>query len=418
MRRRAIMHLAALLAALCLLCGCAPADLNVPGDQTPAVQEETPYEHMLQDDVPPQEEPEIAEPETPEEPEEPARVSFVAVGDNLIHNTIFRAAKQADGSYDFSSMYAPVQDLIEAADLAYVNQEAPLSGEEPSGYPQFNSPQDVGRDLVAAGFDIVNQANNHSMDRYAKGVLATAAFWKTVPEALMIGMYESQEARMEPKIIEKNGIRIGIVTYTYGTNGIPLPADKPYLVPLIDREAIAQDVAALEGKCDIIMASMHWGAEYRLTPTDEQRALAQYLTSLGVKLIVGMHPHVIEPMEWIEDESGNRALCMYSLGNFISSQQKRDTMLGAMMHVTIEKAADGSVSLTDAFVTPLVTHYEKGGKNYQVIPLADYTEELAAKHAVNAYDKPVSAAYFSELAQEVFGAFLTGANHTEEGAVS
>ena len=334
-------------------------------------------------------------------------LSLIAVGDNLIHNTVFRAAK-TDSGYDFKSMYAPVQSLIQSADIAFVNQEAPLATDiyAASGYPNFNAPQEVGRDLITEGFDIVNQANNHAMDKGYKAVLSTVEFWKSQSGVIMTGMYDSEADRDVPRIIQKNGIKVGILSYTYGTNGIPLPSDKLYLVPLIDKDRMGKDIAALRKKCDIIAVSMHWGVEYNLGVTDEQKDLAMFLTEQGADLIIGHHPHVIEPAEWITAENGNKAFCVYSLGNFISSQQKRVTMLGGMLRVTIKKGADQKISIENPDILPLVTHYEKNGRNYKVYPLYDYNDDLAAIHAVNAFDHPISMNYLKSTAQEVFGSFV------------
>ena len=387
--RARISVLLALIIVLLSLCACAFTEVSPrTGTQSAPPATET--------TVPPAP---IVEPP-------PLSLTFVAVGDNLIHNTVFQAAKVQNG-YDFTPMYAPVRGLIQSADIAFVNQEAPLATDlfAASGYPNFNTPQEAGRDLLKTGFDIINQANNHAMDRGYKAVLSTVAFWKGQDEGVMIGMYENEGDRTAPCIVEKNGIKLGLITYTYGTNGIPIPGDRPYLVPLIDRERIKADIVAVRDRCDVLIASMHWGVEYNLGVTDEQQALALFLTEQGVDLIVGHHPHVIEPAQWIQAENGNNAFCVYSLGNFISSQQRRATMLGGMLRVTIEKASDNTIRLIDPGVLPIVTHYEKTGKNYGIYPLYDYSDELAKKHAVNQYDKSVSMDYLTRTAQEVLGDF-------------
>ncbi len=388
--KKRLQMLTVFLSALLLitLCACSPADKEAgTATEPPSAGEEQP-----------------SKPQPSEQPYEPPTMSLVAVGDNLIHNTVFMAAKTG-GGYDFKAMYAPVRDLIESADFAFVNQEAPLATDiyAASGYPNFNTPQEAGRDLVATGFNVINEANNHAMDKGYKAVLSTVEFWKGQSGVIMTGMYDSEQDRDAPQIFEKNGIKVGILSYTYGTNGIPLPADRPYLVSLIDKARIRRDIGALQGKCDLIIASMHWGAEYNLGVTDEQKELARFLTEEGVGLIIGHHPHVIEPAEWIEAENGNRAFCVYSLGNFISSQQKRVTMLGGMLKLTIAKNEDGSISIENPGILPIVTHYEKNGKNYAVYPLYEYNDELAGRHAVNAYDKPISMDYLTGTAQEVYG---------------
>ncbi|MDP4108978.1 MAG: CapA family protein, partial [Bacillota bacterium] len=288
-------------------------------------------------------EPSATSPDKGTAPEaEPEYITLAAVGDNLIHNTIFKSAKTENG-YDFTPIYEHVRGLIDACDLRFVNQEAPLATDiyTASGYPNFNTPQEAGRDLVKTGFNVINEANNHAMDKGDKAVLSTVEFWKSQNNVIMTGMYDSEEDRNTPRIFEKNGIRVGIISYTFGTNQIPVPKDEPFLISVIDKDKIRRDIEALDGKCDLIVASMHWGVEYNLSVTDEQRELAGYLAGLGVDLIIGHHPHVVEPAEWVEAENGNRAFCVYSLGNFVSSQQKRVTMLGGMLLVKIEKDPDG-----------------------------------------------------------------------------
>jgi poly-gamma-glutamate synthesis protein (capsule biosynthesis protein) len=149
---------------------------------------------------------------------------------------------------------------------------------------------------------------------------------------------------------------------------------------------------------------MHWGQEYNLDVTAEQRELAEFLTQEGADLIIGSHPHVIEPAEWITSKNGNRAFCVYSLGNFLSSQDKRVSMLGGMLKVAIKK--DGNTTIQSAEILPIVTHYEKGWKNYRVYPLYAYTDELAKKHYVNGYDKPISTDYLWDTAKKVYGSYM------------
>lgn len=341
-----------------------------------------------------------------ENKKESTTISLVAVGDNLIHNTIFWAAKTNDG-YDFTSIYSPVRNLIETADIAFVNQETPLASDiyPVSSYPMFNTPQKVGIDLLSVGFDVVNQATNHSMDKGSAGAMSTIQFWKKQRDALMIGMYENEKDRDELKIIERNGIKIGFLSYTYGTNGLAIPKDKPYLVSLIDKELIEKDISNLKGQCDLIAVSMHWGSEYNMGVTDEQRQLAEYLTEQGADLIIGHHPHVIAPAQWIKSKNGNRAFCVYSLGNFLSSQDKRANMLGGMLMAKIKKE-DNKAIIESAEILPIVTHYEKGWKNYKIYSLYDYTDELAKKHYVNGSDKPISVKYLKDTAKEIYTSFL------------
>lgn len=329
---------------------------------------------------------------------------LAAVGDNLMHNTVMKAAKTADG-YEFSPFYELIAGRISGFDIAVVNQEAPLGGPDysPSGYPNFNSPQQVGRDLVEAGFNVINQANNHAMDRGAGAVYDTIDFWNGYKDqgVIMTGAYKDAEDREQLRIMTKNGISFGFLSYTYGTNGIPLPKSNPDLVSLIDEDRIEYDMDRLSGECDVIVAIMHWGEEYTHTPNQTQRDLAKKLTELGADIIIGHHPHVLQPAEWIQADNGNRAFCIYSLGNFISSQNKPATMLGGLLTLEVTKT-DGKTEIVDPMVTPLVTYFSKGWKTFKIYPIAEYTEQLAATHQLG---EKLTPEYFKKLAREVLGEF-------------
>lgn len=206
--------------------------------------------------------------ETPPE----TTITLVACGDNILHNTVYQSAK-TDNGYDFQPIYALIKPYIESADIAFINQEAPLSSDyPPSSYPNFNSPQQIAADLTAIGFDVINLANNHIMDKGAKAVLNSLAYLDTLPVAA-IGAYSSQEERNIPTLITKNDITVGFLGYTYGTNGINVPKDKPYLVSLIDESVMEAEITALKNQCDFLVVSMHWGNEYQLNPSKEQEHL-------------------------------------------------------------------------------------------------------------------------------------------------
>jgi len=342
------------------------------------------------------------EPEPEPEPE-PLHITLVAVGDNLLHMPIVSWCRTADG-YDFTPLYKEVEKLIAASDFAFVNQESPLGGSAfaPSGYPMFNSPQQAGLALAATGFNIVNQANNHGLDKGAKAVKATADFWQEETDTLCLGINRSQEERDTIRIIEKQGYRFAWLAYSYGTNGMPMAQN--YLMNLIDKQAMAKDVQKAQELADTVIVSLHWGNEYQFEPSVEQRELAQYLADLGVALIIGHHPHVIQPLEWLMGKEGHRTLVMFSLGNFISNQDRRDRMLEGMLSLEFIEEKSGLV-IDKCGVIPLVMHYERGYINYCVYPLDAYSDDLAKRHYINQLDKPVSLEFFVELAKKIWGEF-------------
>jgi len=334
---------------------------------------------------------------------QPKRVSLIAVGDNMMHGSVIKWAKTA-GGYDFSPLYRNITETVKAADIAFVNQEAPMGGDDiaPSGYPLFNSPQEVGLALAEAGFNVVNHANNHGVDKGAKAVIATANFWQGIDDVSYIGISTSEAERDSITVIEKDGLKFAFLAYSYGTNGMPVK--DPYLINLIDRDLIEADVLKAREISDAVIVSMHWGNEYELKPSAEQRGLARFLADLNVALVIGHHPHVIQPVEWVDGKDGNKTLVAFSLGNFISSQDRTETMLGGMLSLTFEGKADG-ITISEAAVIPLITHYDKSYKNYYVYRLSDYPTELEAKHFLTGVKKNFSIDYLKRLSQDVLGDF-------------
>jgi poly-gamma-glutamate synthesis protein (capsule biosynthesis protein) len=314
-------------------------------------------------------------------PAPPESLTLVAAGDNLFHETILRAFKGKEG-YNFEPIYEIVKPIVAGADLAFINQETVLGRESLgySGYPRFNTPQSLAKNLADAGFDIINQANNHIMDKGEDGVRDTIAVWDELPGINYLGIHRSREEREGRKtVIEKNGIRIGFLAYTYGTNGLPLPRDKPYLVSLIDRKTMSAEIGALRPLCDFLVVSMHWGDEYSLNPAAGQTALAEFLAGQEVDLVIGHHPHTLQPQASIPRPSGKQTICFYSLGNFMSSQTRTETLFGALAYVKLEKK-DGDTAVTDTGIIPVVTHYEQGLTGFRVYPLYQYPGELIKKH--------------------------------------
>jgi poly-gamma-glutamate synthesis protein (capsule biosynthesis protein) len=334
----------------------------------------------------------------------PDYLSLLAAGDNLFHDVMIRRDSQT-GTYNFHDYYGEIKALIEPADIAFINQETLLAGEKYgfSGYPQFNTPAEAGAALAAAGFDVVNHATNHIMDKGEGAVFATMDYWDTLPGVSYLGIHRSQEDRETKKVIfEKNNITVGFLAYTYGTNGLPVPRDKPYMVSLIDESIMEKEIAALRPLCDFLIVSMHWGEEYRHTATKEQKGLARFLAAREVDLILGHHPHVLEPYEYLERPDGGRTLCFYSLGNFLSGQQTNITQLGALAYVRIKKLP-GAVEIDAEGIIPLVNHYEQGFTRFRVYPLYRYTEALAEKHLLRLRGREFSLPWLQSLAERVIG---------------
>lgn len=326
------------------------------------------------------------------------------VGDNLLHMPLIKNAQTEDGGYNFDSMYEKTSPYFKDADLAVIVQETVLGGKSLgySGYPLFNSPQEVGHSLVNSGFDIVLSATNHALDKGEKGITQTLEFWKQYPETTVLGLNDSQEAYDTVNYVEKNGIKLAVLNYTDSTNGISAPKSKEYMINRADRAKIESDLKTAEENADFTVVFMHWGTEYKFSADDGQRDLARFMTERGADLIMGSHPHVVEPAEWIEAESGNKALVYYSLGNFVSRQKEAANLVGAMGKVKICSTEDRGTYIDSASVMPLVTHYNTNSRGFCVYPLKDYTDELAAKHGVAQYDGKVSVERFRKVFNNVF----------------
>ncbi len=352
--------------------------------------------------------PEIKEPEAEmpiEEPEPDRIVDFIAVGDNLIHGAIYYDSEVRHQGYEFDELYEEIKPYVQAADVAYINQETILGGTELglSHYPMFNSPQEIGTALVNTGFDWIASSSNHSMDKFEEGIISSENFWEQYPEIVTTGLNRTEEERYQDKFIERNGVKFGVLGYTYGTNGIPLPEGKDYLVNIYSEERLREDVEALQGKCDAILVSMHWGIEYSTIPSEEQRYFAQLLADLGVAVVIGEHPHVIQPMEWVEGKNGNQTLVIYSLGNFMSAQDGDLNMLGGMASWSIRKnGKTGAISIENVKFYPTVTHFEPVFTKFKSYLLKDYTDELASQHGLNGYaGQMITRQFFIDAVNEI-----------------
>ena len=303
-----------------------------------------------------------------------SKLSLIMVGDALLHGSVYRDAYK-NGVYNFDSQLEYIKPIVQNYDLAFYNQESILGGTELglSDYPTFNSPWEFGDAMINSGFNLVSLANNHTMDRGEKAVLNSCEYWKSKEDVLAVGSYCSKEDSEAIQIREKNGIKYTLLAYTYGTNGISVPQGKEYLVNLYSDEKVKNDIAKVRDKVDLLIVSMHWGTEYRTEPTEEQKREAEYLSSLGVDIIIGTHPHIIEPITYIND-----TLVIYSLGNFISAQSTNNdynTMVELMTSVDIikeEKDGQTTIKLDNLNNELLFNYYKKGSKwtDFKVVPFS------------------------------------------------
>lgn len=328
--------------------------------------------------------------------------TFVGVGDNLYHNTQYMCQEQNE-YYNFDSYYEMTNKYTQNADLAYINFETLCIGESYglSGYPTFNGPTEILSSVNKAGFDWWSLSSNHSLDRGADGLLAQIdLIHNEYPNVITTGSHISQEDKNRTLVKEINGIKVGFLGYTYGLNGFSLPEDKPWLVDLIDKDQIKQDMEALNKVSDVQMVSMHWGNEYQTEPTQEQEDLANYLNELGVEVVIGSHPHVIEPAKIIKGKNQN-TLVYYSLGNYTSAQDMDITMVGGMASFTLNYDPDTkTTSFTDTKFIPLITWFDTGFNDWKTYMIDDYNDSIASTHRLSSeYD--LSKEWVQQFVQSV-----------------
>jgi len=308
--------------------------------------------------------------------------TLIAVGDNLYHEKVIHSGKQEDGSYNFDAVYANVKSYIQGADIKVINQEVVLSGDESKwgGFPSFACPLEVGDAVVRAGFNVVTHATNHSWDRGRDGALETIGYWKSQKSVLLTGMYDCQEDYDSIDVGEYNGIRVAFLNYTYGLNGSVLPKDSKFMVKLLNMDLVKSDIAKAREVADVVVVFPHWGEEYKNEPNASQKAMAQQMADAGADLIIGCHPHVIQPLENIVSSSGKNVPCFYSLGNFVANMIRAEKCVEAMAKVRLHKVGD-KVTIDSAQAVPLVNFMDVATKYYTVYMADDYTEEIAKLHA-------------------------------------
>ena len=307
--------------------------------------------------------------EVEEKPKE-KRMSLIAVGDILIHESVYKDAyvRESD-SYDFHYMFTDIEPIITKYDLKFCNQESIIGGKTLgiSGYPSFNSPDEIGDELVNLGFNLISLANNHTLDKGENAVLYSNSYWKS-KDVITAGSYSSVEERNQVKIYEKNGIKYAFLAYTTSSNA---KVRKDYLLNMYSADKAKNDIESLKDQVDVIIVSMHWGVENINTPTESQKQIAEYLSSLGVNLVIGHHPHVVQPVEYI-----NNTLVIYSLGNFISNQLSLRLNNGIGLMYGVDIVVDDTGIRFENEYKELVLAYAEKSTNFKVIPFSKLNNEL------------------------------------------
>lgn len=349
----------------------------------------------------------LAESDIPETPViEDKHISMSVIGDIMCHNSQYTDAYVASSdTYDFSYVFEDIKQYIEPADIAIGNIETTFAGKERgySNYPTFNSPEQLATNLKDLGIDVLCTANNHSLDKGYSGLTSTLKFLDDAGISHM-GTYDSAESQNEILIKDVNGIKIAFLAYTYGTNGIPVPKNNPYCINLIDKDLILKHLElAKEQEPDLICVNMHWGLEYKTKQNSEQEELADFLFTNGVDIILGSHPHVLQPMEkktiTLEDGSTKDCFVIYSLGNFISGQNQDNTRNSVILNIECTKSGETNKTTIDSVsYAPIYMYKSSSGKTkrYKVLDI-----EKSIENYENGTNQSIGQKTYSTLKTEL-----------------
>ena len=309
-----------------------------------------------------------------------SRLNILFAGDLMHHESQLKAALQPDGTYSYSPSYRHIKEYVSKADIAVANLETTIAGKPYSGYPMFCAPDSFLYAARDAGFDIMLLANNHCLDRGARGVQRTLAMLDSLGiEHTGVYLDSIDRAQRHPYILKKNNMRIALLNYTYGTNGIPVPP--PYIVNLIDKATMERDIAkARSMRPDAIIVCIHWGDEFTHNTSKQQRELTDWMLAEGVDHIIGNHPHVLQPMEMRSDTlSTKRHAVVYSLGNLVSGMFARGRDGGAMVTLKMQKFC-GTTRLMQ--MKYLLTWVARPGrdkvKNFEIWPISNHPQDIPA----------------------------------------
>lgn len=339
-----------------------------------------------------------------------SKVSLMMVGDSLIHSAVYANVKKGN-TYDFKPIYSEIRDVFKDSELRYYNQETIIGGSELglSSYPQFNSPYESADAYMDMGFNLVSLATNHTMDKGMstkyKTIINSREYWNKQKDVIATGSFATQEQKDEVVIKEINGIKYGLLSYTTYTNGLPVPKGKEYYANVYSEELAKKDIEKIRDKVDLLMVAMHWGTEYSLSETAAQKEIAKYLSSLGVNIIIGTHPHVVEPIDYVND-----TLVIYSLGNFISAQQGDERLTGLLAKVDITKTTIDDktyvkLSNTKADLVYTCKPQTCGKGSYKIYPYTKLTKAMVPNKdnyykkymgIVTKYDKNIGTIFTKE----------------------
>jgi len=362
--------------------------------------EEIPTEETVYQEAPQQEEPPVVV------KKEDQHISMSVIGDIMCHNSQYKDAyNSSTGTYDFSYVFEDIKNYISESDIAIGNLETTFAGKQKgySNYPRFNTPEQLAYNLKDFGIDVLFTANNHSMDTNFSGIVSTLNYLDDAGIS-HVGTNATAESQNQILVKEVNGIKIAFLAFTYGTNEIPIPSNKPFAVNLINDNFILEQISLAKAQSpDLICVSMHWGYEFHTTQSAEQERLANLLFTNGVDVIFGSHPHVLQPMEkktiTLEDGSTKDCFVIYSLGNFMSGQTKANTRNSIILNIDFtKKGKTEKTHIDDVSYIPIYMYKSASGAThrYKVIDI----EKTLANYD-NGVDTSIGKSMYSTLQTEL-----------------
>ena len=317
------------------------------------------------------------------------------VGDALLHVSLDYEAQQPDGSYDYTSQLHRVWDLAEPYDLQYYNQETILGGDEfgVHGYPTFNGPTAFGTQMVSHGFNLVSLANNHCLDMGDTGIRNSMNFWNAQQGVVTSGTYLSQEAYDAIPVHEINGISYAFISTTYGMNGLQPPAGEEYLVDCYAgrEQQVLDKIRNAKSQADVVIVAVHWGTEYQMYPSDDQQVFAQQMADAGADIIIGNHPHAIQPIQRLN----NHTICFYALGNLCAAQydaSRIEMMAGLTIHKHTDENGQSSVSVDDVHADLMYEYCVPGDdrwRGFETVPFYQMSDDTYLADHQSVYNQYV-----------------------------
>ena len=344
-------------------------------------------------------------------------INLLMVGDILFHYQVRQSGLSSNGTRNYDHIYAHFLNELADKDIKVLNQETVLGGPEIGGdapdgygsYPQFNGPQEMADAEVKAGFNVILKATNHALDMDYEGLSSELSYWRqNYPDVAVVGAvdpYASTGSADDVYVYDKNGFKVAILNYTFDLNGMPDPQG---VMSMLEEDHVRTTMAKARELADMIVVFPHWGEEYETTPNAEQRMWAQLLVEEGADVIIGNHPHVMQPVEVLADAEGNPVPCYWSTGNFVSTSPDDMSLLGGVPELTLRKDKDGNCSIESAQMKVVVTHIGMG-EDMTVYPLTDWTDELAATNYLDTEMNPntdnttLTPAWAKQFCTEVLG---------------